>query len=191
VLAEVRRTHESGQNFSCEYRLIAADGRSVWVLDETVAVRDEEYRPIFLQGFLLEVTDRRGADEALRHSEELYRLVVESTHDLITLLDSKGVLRYASTAVQALLGYRPEDVVGREWTADVHPEDLAAVTAYFKNREAGLASPPLTTRVQHRNGTWITLESSLSPTTGPDGTVTGFVGVSRPLQRATLRPAAS
>ena len=35
-----------------EYRLIAADGTRVWVLDETVAVRDEEYRPLFLQGFL-------------------------------------------------------------------------------------------------------------------------------------------
>ncbi len=79
VLAEVQRTHDSGEDFSCEYRLIAADGRTVWVLDETVAVRDDEYRPIFLQGFLVDVTDRRAADEAQRHSEELYRLVVESS----------------------------------------------------------------------------------------------------------------
>ena len=191
VLAEVRRTHEHGQDFRCEYRLVAADGRTVWVLDETIAVRDDEYRPLFLQGFMVDVTDRSAADEALRHSEELYRLVVESTHDLITLLDPRGVVRYASSAVQSVLGYRAEDVLGKNWIEDVHPEDLAAVTMYFKNREAGLDSPPLTTRVQHSNGTWITLESSLAPTTGADGTITGFVGVSRPLQRAALRPAAS
>ncbi|MFL5955431.1 MAG: PAS domain S-box protein [Gaiellaceae bacterium] len=191
VLAEVTRTHDAGEDFSCEYRLVAADGRVVWVLDETVAVRDEEYRPVFLQGFLVDVTGRRAADEALRHSEELYRLVVESTHDLITLLDAHGVVRYASTAVRALLGWGPEDVAGRNWTDDVHPEDLPGVTAYLRNRGAGLDSPALTTRVRHKNGSWITVESSLSPTTAPDGTVTGFVGVSRPLQRAVLRPAAS
>ena len=48
-----------------EYRLIAADGRVVWVLDETVAVRDAEYRPMVLQGFLVDVTDRHD-DAAAR-----------------------------------------------------------------------------------------------------------------------------
>jgi PAS domain S-box-containing protein len=60
VLAEVRRTHRTGETFRMEYRLIAADGSIVWVLDETVAVRDHEYRPIVLQGFLVDVTDRHA-----------------------------------------------------------------------------------------------------------------------------------
>ena len=58
VLAEVERTHLTGEDFRLEYRLIAADGRVVWVLDETVAVRDGEYRPILLQGFLVDITAR-------------------------------------------------------------------------------------------------------------------------------------
>jgi len=58
VLAEVERTHVVGQDFRAEYRLLAADGRVVWVLDETVAVRDTTYQPILLQGFLVDVTDR-------------------------------------------------------------------------------------------------------------------------------------
>ena len=58
VLREIERTHHRGEDFRCEYRLIAADGRVVWVLDETVAVRDPEYRPIVLQGFLVDITDR-------------------------------------------------------------------------------------------------------------------------------------
>ena len=60
VLAEVEGTHRHGEDFRMEYRLIAADGRIVHVLDETVAVRDEEYRPIMLQGYLVDVTDRRA-----------------------------------------------------------------------------------------------------------------------------------
>ena len=58
VLAEVERTHLTGEDFRLEYRLIAADGGVVWVLDETVAVRDGEYRPIVLQGFLVDITAR-------------------------------------------------------------------------------------------------------------------------------------
>jgi PAS domain S-box-containing protein len=60
VLAEVARTHESGETFRMEYRLVAADGSIIWVLDETVAVRDREYRPIVLQGFLVDVSDRHA-----------------------------------------------------------------------------------------------------------------------------------
>jgi PAS domain S-box-containing protein len=65
VLAEAERTHRTGEGFRAEYRLVGADGRVVWVLDETVAVRDEEYRPLFLQGFLLDVTDRHALDRPL------------------------------------------------------------------------------------------------------------------------------
>ncbi len=63
VAAEVQRTHKTGEDFRMEYRLIAADGRIVWVLDETVAVRDDDYRPILLQGFLIDVSDRRSDDQ--------------------------------------------------------------------------------------------------------------------------------
>jgi PAS domain S-box-containing protein len=55
VLAEVERTHVTGEPFRAEYRLLHRDGRAVAVRDETLAVRDEEYRPLFLQGFLIDV----------------------------------------------------------------------------------------------------------------------------------------
>jgi PAS domain S-box-containing protein len=168
-----------------EYRLIAADGRVIWVLDETVAVRDDEYRPLFLQGFLLDVTDRHAVSEALQRSEELHRLVVESSRDLITLLDADGVVRYASPAVETLLGWTPGEVVGRNWTDDSSPEDVAAVRAYMHNRAAGIDTPPLASRVRTKSGEWVSLEAQLSPTLGPDGSLTGFVGVSRPVRRET------
>jgi PAS domain S-box-containing protein len=67
VSAEVTRTHETGETFRMEYRLKAADGRIVWVLDETVAVRDAEYHPIMLQGCLVDVTDRHDTVRSTPH----------------------------------------------------------------------------------------------------------------------------
>jgi PAS domain S-box-containing protein len=65
VQSEVERTHKGGQDFHAEYRLIGKDGRVVWILDESVAVRDEEYRPLLLQGFLVDITAQRTkAEEA-------------------------------------------------------------------------------------------------------------------------------
>jgi PAS domain S-box-containing protein len=64
VSAEVIRTRQSGETFRMEYRLMAADGSIVWVLDETVAVRDAEYHPILLQGCLVDVTDRHDTEAA-------------------------------------------------------------------------------------------------------------------------------
>jgi PAS domain S-box-containing protein len=64
VSAEVIRTRQSGETFRMEYRLMAADGAIVWVLDETVAVRDAEYHPIMLQGCLVDVTDRHDTEAA-------------------------------------------------------------------------------------------------------------------------------
>jgi PAS domain S-box-containing protein len=65
VLEESERVRKTGEGFRSEYRLRAADGRVVWVLDDTVVARDEEYRPLFLQGFLLDVSDRYAADGEL------------------------------------------------------------------------------------------------------------------------------
>ena len=69
VVAEIERTHATGEDFRMEYRLVAADGRTVWVHDETVAVRDGEYQPLFLQGFLIDMTDRHTDDAAFSVGE--------------------------------------------------------------------------------------------------------------------------
>src|SRR5439155_5293182 len=59
VLTEHLRTNESGQPFVEEYRLLARDGRTVWIRDEAVLIRDEEGLGRFWQGVMIDVTDRK------------------------------------------------------------------------------------------------------------------------------------
>jgi diguanylate cyclase (GGDEF)-like protein/PAS domain S-box-containing protein len=66
VLAAHARTHATHEPLSIEYRLLARDGRVVWVRDEGVIVYGNEGEPLHLQGYLLDVTAQREAEEQLR-----------------------------------------------------------------------------------------------------------------------------
>jgi diguanylate cyclase (GGDEF)-like protein/PAS domain S-box-containing protein len=65
VLAEIQRTNASGERFVCEYRVLAKDGRTVWIRDESTMYA-EEGRSVHTQGYMLDITRRRQAEEELR-----------------------------------------------------------------------------------------------------------------------------
>ncbi len=70
VLAEDERTNETGEPFSMEYRQFAKDGRTLWVRDQAVLVRDDEGRARFWQGIIFDVTERKLTEEELREAKE-------------------------------------------------------------------------------------------------------------------------
>jgi len=111
VLAEDRRTGETGDSFALEYRMFARNGRVVWLRDEAMLVRNEEGHPLHWQGFMLDVTKRKKAEERLRESEELYRNVVEQAAENIFLIDpyTKHILQ-ANASFHHSLGYEVEEL---------------------------------------------------------------------------------
>jgi PAS domain S-box-containing protein len=111
VLAEDRRTGETGDPFALEYRMFARNGRVVWLRDEATLVRDEEGNPVHWQGFMLDITKRKRAEERLRESEELYRNVVEQAAENIFLMDpyTKHILQ-ANASFHHSLGYEAEEL---------------------------------------------------------------------------------
>jgi two-component system, cell cycle sensor histidine kinase and response regulator CckA len=84
VAAEHRR---EGELYRVEYRTRARDGREVWLRDDAVFVRDVETGKLLMRGLLVDVTERRRADEALRRSEENYRMFVAQSSEGIFRLD--------------------------------------------------------------------------------------------------------
>src|SRR5829696_2095445 len=111
VLAEDRRTGETGGPLALEYRMFARNGRVVWLRDEATLVHDEEGNPLHWQGFMLDITKRKKAEERLRESEELYRNVVEQAAENIFLVDpyTKHIIQ-ANTSFHHSLGYEAEEL---------------------------------------------------------------------------------
>ncbi len=63
AMAENARHNETGEAFAMEYRVIAKDGRVVWLRDEAVLVRDERGQPLHSQGVMMDISERRRAEE--------------------------------------------------------------------------------------------------------------------------------
>jgi PAS domain S-box-containing protein len=111
VLAELARVNETGESLSLEYRFLARDDREVWVRDEVALVRDERGTPKYWQGFMVDITDRKRAEEDLRAAkeaaEEASRLksafLRMATHELrtpLTIVSGYVELLASSTAAR-------------------------------------------------------------------------------------------
>jgi two-component system, cell cycle sensor histidine kinase and response regulator CckA len=102
-----------------------------------------------------------AAEPALPGAAQQFRALIEHSSDIISILDADGTIRYESASIERVLGYDPEELVGRSAFELLHPEDLAQVTAVFVERLAhpGVAQT-LEFRFRHKDGSWRILEAA-------------------------------
>ena len=82
VVAERSVAHGEGRAFVAEYRLLARDGRPVWFHDEAHIVRDDAGQPLFWKGVLLDITQRKAAEQEAAAAERLR--LAQDLHDSVT-----------------------------------------------------------------------------------------------------------
>lgn len=118
--------------------------------------------------------------EELRQSEERFRQLVESTSDWIWEIDRDGRYRYASPQVELILGYAPEEIVGRT-PFEMMPDDEAErVIPIFKELiRTGSPINQLQNVNFHKDGHKVVLESSGRPFFDENGRISGYRGVDR------------
>jgi two-component system, cell cycle sensor histidine kinase and response regulator CckA len=116
-----------GVPLSLDYRLLAPDGRTIWVHDESCVVRDEDGTPLYAQGYLQDVTAERAArNEAARalereraariaaeEAEAATVATVERMSDAFMSFDRELRLRYVNAQAAAILGSDPAELIGR------------------------------------------------------------------------------
>ncbi len=158
--------------------LLRRDGRPRSVLRSVKRVRlDGEDK--FLETFV-DIHDRRGAELALRKSEEIHRLLVENSHDVIYTVTLDGVFTYVSPAWTVVLGHPASDVLGRSIREFIHPDDVQGCVDLM---QAAVTKGQRRGRVEYRirdtSGTWQWHTSNGVPLVDKAGVIIGFEGIAR------------
>ncbi len=148
------------------YRFLNGRGQFVWVADSARVIRDEADAPQWLVGSLLEVESQMHLRLQLEREELRYRLIAQNLHEIIALHSADGRLLWLSPSSRALLGYKPEELLGGSIQEVIHP---SAWQGWLDLRERGLEAwldRPLVYRFRLPNGEWRWLESQFSRFTG-------------------------
>jgi PAS domain S-box-containing protein len=123
-----------------------------------------------------DVDEQHRAQEALRASEEQLRFIIDQASDLVVVLVD-GIPTFVSPAITAMLGWRPEDLLGRPATEFWHPDDQEAAVALREQVQRDVVAEQLL-RMRHRDGSYRWIEVTGRPAPTPDGRL-GAVGVLR------------
>jgi two-component system cell cycle sensor histidine kinase/response regulator CckA len=138
VLAEGRVAHH--------YRFRHADGRWRWIRDELLRTSGDG-QPLEVVGAFLDVTAEQELEARLGESQERFRELIEGSPDLLAVFDAAGRVAYASPSSIRLLGYQPDQLLGRPAMDLVAPEDAPRTRAFLGELAA---SPGATRRIELR-----------------------------------------
>ncbi len=165
VTAEDMRTHETGDDFREEYRMIGPGGRVVWVRDEAKLLRDEATGDSVWHGVMFDITDLKRVEGALRESEGRYRDLVQLSPDAV-LIHADGRFVYANEAAARLLGAAaPADLVGKPVLQIVHPDFHEVVAGRIEQETAGRPVPLIEEKFVRLDGEVIDVEVAGMPFT--------------------------
>jgi PAS domain S-box-containing protein len=119
-----------------------------------------------VQAFVIHFSDdtrRKDMEQALQEREKSFRLLSENSKDIICLHDIDGTVLYASPSVTRLLGYLPQDLVGKSAFDYFHSEDACFDSPCTKGRLRKFANNNVQFRIRKANGSFIWLETTTQP----------------------------
>jgi PAS domain S-box-containing protein len=103
-------------------------------------------------------------------AEERFRLITENIYDCVSLVDTSGVYQYVSPSYRKTLGYAPEELIGRNGFSITHPDDLERVfKLYVERMEKGYNEIKYETRLLHRDGHYVPMETTALAIKDPQG----------------------
>lgn len=161
-----------GRTIPYEKEYIRKDGSRWWALFAATRIAADEG-----VNFIIDITERKLAEERLRESEERFRTMADSSPVMIWVTDAAGRIEFVNRSYLDFFGISRERAAQLEWSEIVHSDDreyLKAFSVALRDRQPLHARA----RVKRHDGEWRWIASRGNPRLGPAGEVTGYVGSS-------------
>ncbi|MDM7988728.1 MAG: PAS domain S-box protein [Smithella sp.] len=157
--ASIKESIETSSRWNFEGRIYAKNGQIVWFQGLSVPTRLED-RVVF-DGILLNVTERKTAEENLRKEQERFRIITEQSSDIIILVSPEGKIIYENLAVEKILGYNFQSRKDQNAFENIHPDDqpyfMDLFTTLMRGEIPDVEKAEI--RIRDINGTWRTFEA--------------------------------
>jgi PAS domain S-box-containing protein len=159
VFRHFNKVYRTGISATVDYELVKKDGSKMFVETSVALMRDSSGQPTGFRGIARDNTERKRAEDALRKSEEYFRAITENASDIILVVDKKGTITYASPSVDYILGFKPEELIGKGSLDLIVPDDLQrAIHDFGKAILTEGILVPNAFRVRHKDGSERVLE---------------------------------
>jgi PAS domain S-box-containing protein len=157
------------------------DGSTIYMRENAKAVRDSEGAVLYYDGTVEDITERKRIADALRRNEERLRQVAEDAGVFVWEVDADGLYTYASSVVETILGYTPDELVGKLhyydlFAPDIREELKAIATEAFARRRSFSAFLNANVR---KDGGIVILETNGTPLLDAAGNLLGYRGTDR------------
>lgn len=141
------------------------DGEKIVVQLNSHIIEQSKDKPKIIQGLISDITEKFELERKLKESEERYRNLIESVPFSIALIDQKGALVYVNPAIENLLGYSQDELIGIEFRnlPALHPKYIPLLIERFQKVFKGEILAPMEIELYKKNGTliWIKYQSML------------------------------
>ena len=153
-------------------------GKPIQASQSMFLIRDENGSPFRIAAVIIDITERKRAEEALRASEERFRVAFEEAPVGMVIGEGDGVLTKVNRAVCRMTGYSDEELVGRHVRDLTYPEDRELSGPFVKRLLAGeIASFTLEKRYLRKDGQPFWAQATTAAVHGPDGRIVLALGV--------------
>ncbi len=162
-----------------ELLLKKRDGTPFWGAVSAKVVRDESGKIKYFDGIIEDITKQKQAEEALQISEERFRNIAEETDDWVWEIGKDMVFKYSNSRVKEILGYEPEEVIGKSFLDFMSEKELYRVESKKDYLLYEIIFAGHETYLVRKDGKTIITESSGVPIFRRNRTFVGFQGLTR------------
>jgi PAS domain S-box-containing protein len=161
-----------------EKRYLHYAGTVVWARSRLSLVQDSAGSPIYFVAHLEDIGERKRAEEALRESEERFRIMADGCPAIMWVTDAVGGNRFVNRTYREFFGTTLEQVAGGGWHPLIHPDDAADYIGPYGSAVEDRRPFRAQARVRRADGEWRRITSFAEPRRSAAGEFLGLVGIS-------------